>query len=128
MNKYGNAALKAVQCYKIEKDPKSAWDEAVKEMFDTKSSREKSCPRSTFLSLCEVGAIKNIQKGYYAPKVKENKEYALKALDILRERNNNPETIKEVDLWRLVQYKNKKHNSQMAVVLALWNNGLIIFN
>ncbi|MEX1384009.1 hypothetical protein [Lutibacter sp.] len=94
--------------------------------FETKAARKKSCPKSTFLSLCEVGAVKSILKGNYAPKVKENKVYALKALEILRNRNNKPEIIGVINLWKLVQNQGKSHNSQMDVILALWNNGLII--
>jgi len=124
MNSYGLAAIYAVEGYKFKKDPKEAWGVAVSDIFETKSTREKGCPKSTFLSLCEVGS-KGIPKGNYAPRVKENKVYALKALEILKNRNNNPEKIGAIELWKLAQNQNKKHNSQMDVVLALWNTGLI---
>ncbi len=125
MNKYAQAAIKATKYYKTKKNPIDSWEAAVNEIFETKSSREKGCPKSTFLSLCEVGAVKSIPKGNYAPRVKENKVYALKALEILNNRNNKPEFINAIELWKLVQNQDKKYNSQMDVILALWNNGLI---
>lgn len=126
MNKYGLAALKAVNYYKIKKDPIEAWEAAVKDIFETKSSREKGCPKSTFLSICEIGVVKNIPKGNYAPTVKENKIYALKAIEILEKNKKQPSLFSEKELWSKVQDINKSYNSQMDVVLALWNNGLII--
>ncbi|REE78826.1 hypothetical protein BX611_2961 [Lutibacter oceani] len=125
MNKYGLAALKAVNYYETKKDPILAWKAAVKDVFTSKSSQDKGCPRSTFFSLCEVGAVKGIPKGNYAPRVKENKVYALNALEILKNRNKNPDNIGAVDLWNLAQNQDKKYNSQMDVVLALWNKNLI---
>ncbi len=127
MNKYGLTAIKTVENCKIIKDPIAAWELAVTAIFETKSTREKRCPRSTFLSLCETGVVKNIPEGNYAPRVKENKVYALKAMDILRKRNTKPEKIGVIELWELAQNQNKRYNSQMDVLLALWNNGLIEF-
>lgn len=125
MNKYGDAALRAVEYYKIKKNPKQAWIEAVKELFKSKSSRDKGCPRGTFLALCHNGLIKGIPQGPYANNIKENKVYALRAVDLLKETNEQPSTLSSRNLWDQVEEFGKNHNSQMDVVLSLWNAGLI---
>lgn len=125
MNRYGETALKAVQYYKIKKNPKEAWNDAVKEVFESKSSREKGCPRGTFLALCHNGLVKEIPPGPYANQIKENKEYALNAVSILRKNKEHPSKLSPNDLWNLVQNSDKAYNSQMDVVLSLWNQGLI---
>lgn len=125
MNRYGEAALKAVQYFKILKNPKEAWNEAVKELFESKSSRDKGCPRGTFLALCHNGLIKGIPSGPYANSIKENKVYALKAIEVLKKTNQQPSYVSAKNLWGQVQDIGKNYNSQMDVVLALWNEGLI---
>lgn len=126
MNKYGKAAIRAVDNYKISKNPKQAWKEAVNEFFESKSSKDKGCPRGTFLALCHNGLIKGIPPGPYANSIKENKEYALKAVEILKNRNQKPSQFSSKDLWNKVQEIDKNYNSQMDVVLELWNNDLIL--
>ena len=56
-NKYGKTAINAVEYYKIFNCPIEAWEKAAKQTFESKSSQEKSCPKSTFLGLCEEGLI-----------------------------------------------------------------------
>ncbi len=74
--------------------------------------------------MAEVGLVKNISPGSYT-KAKENKEYALKAIEILKQYKIQPSTLSTKELWNKVQNIDKKYNSQMDVVLALWNNNLI---
>ncbi|MCY4245019.1 MAG: hypothetical protein OXE47_06830, partial [Gammaproteobacteria bacterium] len=76
-------------------------------------------PRSAFLGLCEAGLVKGVPPGEYLKKSskKLNKGYAVKAVSKLIEnpklKDNSPK-----ELWELVI--SKAHDSQMDVVLALW--------
>ena len=46
--------------------PQEAWEQAVKLEFPhSVSSQLKSCPKNTFLGLCEAGKIKGIDVGSY---------------------------------------------------------------
>ncbi|MCH3884395.1 DUF6979 family protein [Tenacibaculum aquimarinum] len=123
INKYGLTALKSAQNYKKSYSIIEIWSRSAKEVFETKNSQEKSCPKNTFLGLCEEGLVKGISKGDYTKSIK-NKEYGLKAITILRENQNTSFTPKQ--LWDKLELGNKRHNSQMDVVLALWENGLIV--
>jgi hypothetical protein len=123
MNKYGLTALKSVQNYKDSYAIDEIWLRSAKEIFETKSSQEKGCPKGTFLGLCEEGLIKGIPRGKYT-RSEKNKNYALKAVSILK---NNPNKVySPKELWDKLELGNKRSNSQMDVVLALWENGLII--
>lgn len=123
-NKYGLVAKEAVV---IGEKPVVSWVESVSKSFTSKNSKEKACPRNAFLGLCEAGLVKGIKAGVYFKNKKENlnKKYAIKAVEILKE---NPSLSKN-ELWDKVRERlalgEKKHNSQMDVVLALWENNLI---
>jgi len=127
MNKYGQASIKAVDLIQSSQanTPEAAWEMATIEIFGAgTSSQIKGCPRSTFLALCEIGKVKGIISGVYTS-AKQNKEYAIKALELLVD---NPSLSSEPKiLWKKIQGGIKKsHNSQMDVVLALWNNGYVV--
>tara|TARA_R110002072_G_scaffold36000_1_gene105925 strand:+ start:579 stop:989 length:411 start_codon:yes stop_codon:yes gene_type:complete len=119
MNKYGTAAIKAA---KEGENPIESWEKATKVLFKSSDSQKKSCPKSAFLGLCEAGLVKDIPKGNYVKSIK-NKEYALKAVEILRQ--NTETTFSPKELWKKLDLEDKNHNSQMDVVLGLWENGLI---
>ncbi len=123
INKYGLTALKSLRNYKDSYSLIEIWFQSAKEIIKTKSAQEKGCPKNTFFGLCEEGLVKGIPKGDYTKSVK-NKEYALKAIEILRK--NTETTFSPIELWRKLELGDKKHNSQMDVVLALWENGLIV--
>lgn len=124
MNKYALTAIKSVQNYRDSYSITEIWSQSAKEVFPiSKSSQEKSCPKNTFLGLCEEGLIKGIPKGKYT-KSEKNKNYALKAVSILKNNKNNSFTPKE--LWEQLELGDKRSNSQMDVVLALWEKGLIV--
>ncbi len=128
---YGKAALEAAKLVNRENiNPREAWEEAVeKEFLHSVSCQEKGCPKGAFLGLCENGMVKNIPSGKYT-KSKENKRYAINAVKILGDNKNKRFTPGE--LWiavlKLGGINKKAHNSQMNVVLALWNNGEIEIN
>jgi hypothetical protein len=125
-NKYGLTAIKALDFYKIEDSNslKESWLKAAAELFDSQSSQNKGCPRSTFLSICEEGLIKGISKGAYESNSTKNKTHAIEAVAYLKE--NKVESISAKELWSKLNIGNKSHNSQMDVVLALWFGELII--
>ncbi|WDE07593.1 hypothetical protein SG34_012300 [Thalassomonas viridans] len=121
MSKYSDIAVHAVKSIQqgVTECPISAWTDAALLFYPTsKSSREKSCPKSAFLGLCEQGRIKWIKSGSYT-KSKCNKRYALEALELL---DSNPNfTAKE--LWERIS--STRYNHQMHVVLALYKAGWI---
>jgi hypothetical protein len=123
INKYGLTALKSAQNYEDSYSIVEIWSRSAKEVFDTKSAQEKGCPKNTFLGLCEEGLVKGIPKGKYT-RSEKNKNYALNAVSILK---NNPNKVySPKELWDKLELGNKRSNSQMDVVLALWENGLIV--
>ena len=123
-NQYGEVAITVA---KANGNPEDNWKDEVKNAFpNSESSQKKSCPKSAFLGLCEAGFVKGVSKGKYTRSI-DNKAYAVKAIDILRSNTKINYTPKE--LWTKVKeelfIEKKAHNSQMDVVLALWNAGLI---
>jgi hypothetical protein len=121
-NKYGLCAIVSVQNNSYSLNPMESFEKSAKEVFDTKSSQEKSCPKATFLSLCEEGLVKGIPKGSYTKSVK-NKEYALRAVAILKQ--NTQTTLSPKELWNKLELGDKRSNSQMDIVIALWDHNLI---
>jgi hypothetical protein len=87
------------------------------------AARKKGCPRGAFLGLCEEGLVKGIPAGRYTTS-RDNKAYAVRAVALLTEGTQLRSTSA---LWRAVTNgAEKTHNSQMDIVLALWNNDLIV--
>ena len=97
INKYGRAAIKATQLFHSNPhDILKCWNRAVIELFPhQKASQEKSCPKGAFLGLCEEGLVKGIPKGNYTKSIK-NKEYTLKALEILKQNSQTTFSPKEL--------------------------------
>ena len=119
-NQYGEVAITVA---KENGNPEDNWKAEVKNAFpNSESSQKKSCPKSAFLGLCEEGFIKGISKGKYTRSI-DNKAYAVKAIDILKQ--NTQTTFSPKELWEKLELGDKRHNSQMDVVLALWYEGLI---
>jgi hypothetical protein len=80
-----------------------------------------------FLGLCEQGLVKGIKRGIYLTNSESNlnKQYALIAVKIL----TNNATISRKQLWEEVKEHlniSKNHNSQMDVVIALFENKMIV--
>ena len=124
MNKYGQIAINATNlCNNNVITPVDAWKiEAEKLCGVGSESARKSCPKSAFLGLCEDGLIKGVDVGNYTTS-EYNKTYALKAVELLKE---HPElTVNKTGLWKLIVGDDKKHNSQMDVVVALFESDLI---
>jgi hypothetical protein len=124
-NRYGEAALIAAREAASPKiSPAVRWESAMAKLYPTSpSARKKGCPRGAFLGLCEEGLVRGIPAGRYTSS-KDNKEYAVRAAALLTEGKQNWSIS---SLWRAVAIDPEKtHNSQMDVVLALWNNDLIL--
>ena len=126
MGKYGTAAIEAVRIYehRLAESPRAAWEQATSKMFGWgTSSQRKGCPRDAFLGLCEEGLVKGIESGDYT-RSQKNKRYAVDAVAILQ---RHPSLAGNRNrLWsKVLADEHKKHNSQMDVVIALWNAGLI---
>ncbi len=129
MGKYGLTAKIAADLLMANKayDPIEAWRTAASQVFpNSLSSQVKSCPRSTFLGLCENGYIPNVAEGNYT-RSKKNKTYAIKALSFIAD---NPELLSDKDkLWsKVLDGEKKQQNSQMDIIITLWNNGIINTN
>ncbi|MCL5129340.1 hypothetical protein [Algibacter sp. L4_22] len=123
-NKYGLAAKEATL---MGGNPVESWGIAVKD-FESKSAKIKGCPKNAFLGLCEAGLVKGIKPVSYFKRKRENlnKKYAIKAVELLALDSN----LSKNELWNKVREElsigEKEHNSQMDVVLALWNERLIV--
>lgn len=124
MGIYGDSAILATKLFsdKNSADPCEAWIKATNLVITHQSTRDKGCPKSTFLALCEKGWVRGIPKGSYTKSTK-NKEYAIAAVKLLQ---NNPSIYNCADLWKQIVKGTKVHNGQMDVVLTLWKNELII--
>lgn len=125
--KYGQAAKVAAQLLLAREEiaPRAAWTRAVAKIFqDSLSSRNKGCPRSSFLALCEFGAIKNVPKGAYTSSV-ENKRYMDRALRALFA---DPSLLhNEKRLWQITTNNSGiVPNGQIEVLTTLWQEGLVL--
>ena len=121
-NRYGEAALRAVKMdlYGKALTPAERWQDAVAKLYPTATAgQKKSGPRGAFLGLCEAGLVKRIPAGQYGA-AGRNKDYAVEAVRLLQAGTHK--TVSQ--LWSAVS-DGAEHVSQMDVVLALWNNGLI---
>ncbi|MEK5407682.1 hypothetical protein MKX36_17305 [Paenibacillus sp. FSL W8-0439] len=128
MSKYDQAANKAVELiYQgVTNSPVEAWDIATSELFGKGTwGQKKGCPKNAFLGLCEEGCIEGIPKGLYNTRRKsKNKDYAIKAVKLIKVQPNLLEDIKE--LWNKVTNNSGiSHNHQMDVVKAVYKKNYI---
>jgi hypothetical protein len=124
--KYGRAAVLAVELYRSGKatSPQEAWEQAAAAIFpDSPSSRAKGCPKGAFLGLCSEGLIRGIGPGEYTTS-RDNCSYAVRAVHVLEDDPSLAEN--KARLWsEVMDGEQKRHNSQMDVVTALWTADLI---
>lgn len=128
MNKYVKVALEvAEELQSMEKEEQKKidlgdlWKEKCKENEFKEASIKKGCPRLAFIGLCEKNLIKDIEIKN-SDKESLNKNYAVEAVKVLK---NNKKNYTSKELWEEIGNKDKKHNSQMDIVLALWEKGMI---
>jgi hypothetical protein len=129
MGKYGLAAVRAAHLVNSKKfnSPMDAWSQATIEIFgEGTTSQVKGCRKSAFLGLCDEGFVHGIRKGRYSTRSNsKNKEYAIKAVDLIK---MDPQLVNDMKgLWNKVKGGAAKvHNSQMDVVIMLWQNNLLV--
>lgn len=128
MNKYAKVAIEVaeeLQSMKKEEQKKidlgDLWKEKCKENEFKEASIKKGCPRLAFIGLCENNLIKGIEIKN-SDKESLNKNYAVEAVKVLK---NDKRNYTGKELWEEIGNKDKKHNSQMNIVLALWEKGMI---
>jgi hypothetical protein len=133
MTKFGKTALDAY-CLLINNkepepvlDPETAWKRSADEnLSHSEAMQKKTCPKNTFIGLCDAGLLKDITGENTCTSVQ--KKYAKRAVELLR----GNEQLKEnkTELWRQVLKSlgcniDKHHDSQMDVVVSFFNKGLI---
>lgn len=126
---YGEVAIKATHLFPKVKDPRKAWTIAANEIFDKKTSIKKCNPRSAYLGLCEIGLVKGIPAGTYTL-LHRSVRYTLCALEVLRDYPKVAQTT-PYQLWNAVTFRidrkiPNRNQGQMDVVMALWNEGMIV--
>ena len=128
MGTYGTAAVKSVEMVVSgeTRSPKTAWRDVTNELFADTQYGPKSCPTGAFLGLCEEGLVKGISPGDYCDS-EDNKDYAVAAVRVLGEK---PELAgKKSALWKVAVARVRDDpvvpNSQMDVVVSLWDAGFI---
>ncbi|GKX30762.1 hypothetical protein SH1V18_32420 [Vallitalea longa] len=130
MNKYALVTIKTVEFYKNNQnyDIRKSWEITADKVFGKNTAgADKGCPKSTFLGLCEAGYVKGVKRGNYT-RSEKNKKYGIDAVKILQETPQLANSNSCADnLWKSVA-GDKQSNSQMEVVLALWNYNLIETN
>lgn len=125
MGQYGETAVRAVQLYASGKASSivEAWKAIGQDTLHTVDSQIKSCPRTTFLGICESGIVSGVPAGKYNARPSVNKQYGLDAIALLRRQPTLANDTSQ--LWKKIGNTAKHPNSQMDVVVALWVNGLI---
>ncbi|GAB4591898.1 hypothetical protein ETAR_15010 [Edwardsiella tarda] len=119
---YGSIAWNAYCLARDGMAPDQAWDKAV-------VGKEKGCPRAAFLGLCEAGYLKDIPTGSYQKSGSKNARYATVAANYLLAHRIIANDVTPSALWKVAleheDNPQKKHNSQMHIVLTLWGEGVI---
>jgi hypothetical protein len=130
MNKYGQATLNAIKLIENKQafTPTDAWSIATIEIFGKGTeAQKKGCPKGAFIGLCEAGLVRGIPQGKYAVRSssQKNKGYAIRSVELLKV---NPALVDNKNaLWKAVMNGEvKQHNSQMDVVVALWEKGKLL--
>jgi hypothetical protein len=123
-NRYGEAAILAARQGVYGMNAIDRWESALEKLYPTSpAARKKSAPRGAFLGLCEEGMVKNIPAGEYV-KAKDDKAYAVDAVKLLLA---GEQRWSRSALWQAVtKGAAVEHDGQIDIVLALWNNDLIV--
>jgi hypothetical protein len=126
MREYGDVAVAAAELSRAGGlPPPEAWHEASRQVFPhSESLQDKGCPRGAYLGLCEDGLVVGIPAGTYS-RSRDNKGYAVRAAELLAAEPGLA-GVGPKALWdRVMDGQPKAYNSQMDVVLALWQQGLL---
>lgn len=106
---------------------REAWDDAAVEVFPESASLQlKGCPRTTFLTLCASGAVKDLP-GAVIARDSPNARHTKDCLALLA-RHPGYVAMPPRQLWRVVTHASgKAYNQQMHVILGLAKAGLLQF-
>ncbi|HDR2788423.1 MULTISPECIES: DUF6979 family protein [Enterobacter] len=121
---YGVITLNAVELIRQRFTPVEAWSQAV-------AGKEKACPKSAFLGLCQFGWVKDVPAGEYLSTralAGPNKDYTIRAAQLLLaepDADYTPQALWTLSIADCSQLP-ANHNQQMNVVLALKEAGLLI--
>ncbi|MGH1473817.1 DUF6979 family protein [Yersinia proxima] len=127
MGIYGDTAVEVVKHYIRGQDLEESWLRQITFFTTSEVSREKGCPRSAFLGLCENGWVKGIPPGGYLNKNSPNKDYAIEGAKIILANPSKQYSVSQlwVEAKRVFPDGAENHNQQMTVVIALMNNDLL---
>ncbi|EKN3444871.1 TPA: hypothetical protein SK294_001600 [Yersinia enterocolitica] len=124
-NNYAEIAVSVAKYFAGVNNPELAkkWDQSL-------DGNGKSCPRITFLGLCEDGWVKGIKRGNYIlrrRKYPNNKDYAVEGAKIVLANPNKQYLASKLwtEVKRALPDGAENHNQQMTVVIALMNNDLL---
>mgnify|MGYP001588238865 CR=1 FL=1 len=132
MNQFGVAAVNAAILLQQNATPyaECAWNRAIGGTNFKSSTREKVCPREAFIGLAQSGCILGVAP-IPSSTMGLNALYAIVGAGLLRN-GNAPRPSRKGEarrLWsqvlKVLGIKKKSYNSQMNVVLALWDANLI---
>ncbi len=122
---YGKIALEAHKRAARGMDVRMAWETSAEQaLAHSRTAARKSCPKMTFVCLAYAGQLVDVP-GDPTKAQTANGDYAVAALELLRrESARHPDPT---ELWRKVMKPKgvrMRHNAQMHVVVALWNERL----
>ncbi|XMB85489.1 hypothetical protein RJG79_08665 [Mycoplasmatota bacterium WC44] len=129
MRQYGIIAVEAAKkIYELDtKEYEDIWISTCDDLYPGMNKGDKGCPKTTFIGLCERGYVKGVL-GDVSYSVKKNKQYGWEACNLIKEDETivNSKTL----LWKQImsilgEPITKKQNSQMDVVVSLYENGLL---
>lgn len=113
---YGEISVQVTKLYSKDDDIYELWEKEHGKQSDKKT---KSCPRSVFIALCELGYIKHIPKNKYSKRnVSESKKHANNLIYLMKA---NP----KISLSELRKQKSGEQ-SRASVVYSLFREGLLI--
>lgn len=121
MTIYGRTAIDAAELVCKGVDPLVAWNECIVRYTNCRSSQEKSCPKTAFLTLAKI-YIDNLRD---EENLSANGKVTFKTLRILSE---NPKLVdNKIQLWNKLD-TGTKHNSQLDVIVSILNSKLFSLN
>lgn len=123
---YGRAAVKATELLTAGKheSPEDAWNEAIKCFTQSWNSQQKGCPKGAYLGLCKAGLVKGVAPEGSADDINMNGVYVIKIVLAIKA-NPKLANATQAELWKYAE-TDAGENGQVGVVLALWENGLIV--